>query len=95
MYMPHALGMRFEWDETKSAENIRTRGLDFQDAIPAFFDSDRKIWEDDRKDYGELRYNMLAESSGRIFSVTFTIRNGVTRIISFRKANKRETRKYG
>lgn len=87
--------MRFEWDETKCAENIRARGLDFQDAIPIFFDPGRKIWEDDRKDYGEVRYNMLAESSGRVFAVTFTLRDGVVRVISFRKANKRETRKYG
>jgi uncharacterized DUF497 family protein len=42
-----------------------------------------------------VRYNMLAESNNRIFAVTFTIRNGVVRIISFRKANKRETLKYG
>ncbi|WP_370677476.1 BrnT family toxin [Pleomorphomonas sp. PLEO] len=87
--------MNFEWDETKCAENIRVRGLDFQDAIPAFFDVERKIWEDDRRDYGEVRYNMLAESNNRIFAVTFTIRAGVVRIISFRKANDRETRKYG
>lgn len=93
--MPYAISMKFEWDETKCAENIRARGLDFQDAIPVFFDTDRKIWEDNRKDYGEVRYNMLAESNNRIFAVTFTIRNGVVRIISFRKANKRETLKYG
>jgi uncharacterized DUF497 family protein len=87
--------MRFEWDDAKCAANIRQRGLDFADAIPVFYDDDRKIWEDLRYDYGEKRYNMLGDYNGRIFAVTFTIRDDVTRIISFRKANKRETRRYG
>lgn len=47
------------------------------------------------KDYGEARYNMLAKVEGRVFHVTFTERGKITWIISARKANKREQRRYG
>jgi len=52
-------------------------------------------WKDTRKDYGEARYNMLAKVNGRVFHVTFTERGEITWIISARKANKREQRRYG
>jgi uncharacterized protein len=88
------LGLRFERDAAKCELNVRERGLDFADAVSTFEDAARKIWKDDRRDYGERRYSMLAKNAGRIFSVTFTMRNGVVRIISFRKANQREVVRY-
>ena len=51
--------------------------------------------KDTRKDYGETRYNMLARINGRVFHVTFTERGEINWIISARKANKREQRRYG
>lgn len=87
--------MQFEWDEGKCAANLAACGLHFRDAIPAFYDDQRKIWEEKRQDYGEVRYNMLASSEARVFAVTFTMRAGNVRIISFRKANQREVRRYG
>jgi uncharacterized protein len=53
------------------------------------------VASDTRKDYGEARYNMLTMVNGRIFHVTFTERGEITWIISARKANKREQRRYG
>jgi uncharacterized DUF497 family protein len=55
----------------------------------------RKVVKDTRKDYGEARYNMLAEVNGRVFHITFTERGRIIWIISARKANKREQRRYG
>jgi hypothetical protein len=52
------------------------------------------IAQDTRKDYGEARFNMLALGEGRVFHVTYTMRGDVTWIISARKANKREQRRY-
>ena len=49
---------------------------------------------DDRKDYGEVRYNMLAKVNGRVFHITFTERGRILWIISARKANLREQRRY-
>jgi uncharacterized protein len=60
-----------------------------------FADAGRKVVEDTRQDYGEARYTTLAKVHGRVFHVTFTERGKVTWIISARKANKREQRRYG
>jgi hypothetical protein len=46
------------------------------------------------QDYGEVRYNMLAKVQGRVFHITFTERGGILWIISARKANQREQRRY-
>ena len=54
----------------------------------------KKVAKDDRKDYGEERFNMLAKVEGRVFHLTFTERGKVTWIISARKANQREQRRY-
>lgn len=87
--------MEFDWNTAKCDRNIAEHSLDFADVIVAFVDPNRKVVVDDRKDYGEVRYNMLADIRGRIFHVTFTQRGTVTWIISARKANKREQRRYG
>jgi uncharacterized protein len=52
------------------------------------------VVRDDRKDYGEVRYNMLAKANGRVFHITFTERGDILWIISARKANQREQRRY-
>ncbi|HVT25575.1 MAG TPA: BrnT family toxin [Rhizomicrobium sp.] len=85
--------MRFEFDPVKSAKNERERGLPFV-AAARLFDSVRLEWEDRRKDYGETRSNTLGEIEGRVFFASFTRRGEAIRIISFRKANARETRRY-
>jgi hypothetical protein len=85
--------MRFEFDPIKSATNARERGLPFA-AAARLFDGVRLEWEDKRKDYGETRTSTLGEIEGRIFFSTFTRRGDAIRIISFRKANAREARRY-
>jgi uncharacterized DUF497 family protein len=86
--------MEFDWHPAKCSKNIAERGIDFADVLAAFADPDRKMAEDTRKDYGETRINMLARLDGRIFHITYTERGGLTWIISARKANKREQRRY-
>ena len=86
--------MEFGWNETKRTKTLAERGVDFAAILVAFTDPSRKIVEDVRKDYGEKRFNMLTKCNGRIFHVTFTTRGEVTWIISARKANKREQRRY-
>ena len=86
--------MEFDWDPAKRARNIDERGIDFVDVVPGFADPARKVIRDDRKDYGETRFNMLAKVEGRVFHVTYTERGNIVRIISARKANKREQRRY-
>lgn len=86
--------MRFEFDSQKSARNERERGFPFA-AAGRLFESIRFEWEDRRKDYGETRFNALGEIESRVFCVSFTRRGEAIRIISFRKANARETRRCG
>ena len=80
-------------DRNKEDRNIASRGLSLDlaenlDWARAF------IWEDTRKDYGERRYCVLGFIEDRLHSVVFTPREGKPRVISLRKANKREVKRY-
>ncbi|MEO6841785.1 MAG: BrnT family toxin [Bradyrhizobium sp.] len=86
--------MEFDWNPAKCAKNITERGIDFADVVVAFGDPAKKVARDERNDYGEERFNMLAKVNGRVFHLTFTERGKVTWIISARKANQREQRRY-
>ena len=86
--------MEFEWADAKSDACFAQRGFDFAYAIRAFLDSNRIMSRDYRRDYGEDRYRLLGVIEGRVFVVIFTIRNSTIRIISARKANKREVEEY-
>ena len=86
--------MKFEWDENKNRKNIRKHGIDFNDAKEVFKDEKRVSFEDDRKDYGETRWSTIGAILGFVVFVVYTIRDTAIRIISARKANKREKDKY-
>ena len=87
--------MELEWDDAKSDRCFVERGFDFAAIVPAFTDSAREIEEDIRHDYGEPRFRLYGRVEGRLFVVTFTMRGDVHRIISARKANRKENRRYG
>ncbi len=53
------------------------------------------MFVDERDDYAEQRLVAYGFIKGRLIAVVFTFRSDVTRIISMRKANKREVIKYG
>jgi len=85
--------MEFEWDEDKRRINLRNHGLDFANAHRVFT-KDAFVTVDDREDYGEERYTLLGLMRERIVVIAFTVRYDVIRIISMRKANKREQKNY-
>lgn len=58
--------MEFDWNQAKCAKNIAERGIDFADVLVGFADPMKKVARDDRKDYGEQRFNMLAKIEGRV-----------------------------
>ena len=87
--------MDFDWDDAKSDRFFRERGFDFAAVIPAFADPERIVEDDLRYEYGEPRFRLYGQVEGRLFVVAFTLRDGVHRIISARKANRREVRRYG
>ncbi len=58
------------------------------------FDANRIDGRDRRWDYGEDRYQLLGTIEGRVFVLIYTMRGSAMRIISARKANKKEVREY-
>lgn len=80
-------------DSRKDRRNIAVRGLSL-DLAEQLDWATALIWEDRRKDYGERRYCVLGFIEDRLHSVVFTPRNGKPRVISLRKANKREVNRY-
>ena len=83
----------FEWDEAKSCKNLRDRGFDFAFAA-RIFEQDVLEHEDARQDYGEQRIIALGEIEGEVFVVVYTWREPCRRIISARRASRREHNAY-
>ena len=85
--------MEFTWSETKRAANIKAHGLDFLDAA-IVFEGLTFTFEDDRFSYGEQRFVTLGLLAGVAVSVVHTENEYEIRVISFRKASKRESQIY-
>ena len=85
--------MEFTWSEAKRAANIKAHGLDFVEAT-SFFEGVTFTFEDDRFFYGEQRFVTLGLLAGVTVSVVHTENEYEIRIISFRKATKRESQIY-
>ena len=85
--------MEFDW-HGKCGKNIADHGINFADVWSALSILPGRSLGMTGKDYGEVRYNMLARVNGRVFHITFTERGEILWIISARKANQREQRRY-
>lgn len=86
--------MKFEWDENKNKSNQEKHGIDFNAAKDVFKDENSKVTPDLRKDYGENRWKIIGKIYGSIISVIYTMRDKAVRIISARKASKKERDEY-
>lgn len=85
--------MDISFDASKSERNIALRGISFGLAM-AFEWEGALIVEDMRRDYGERRFQALGRINGRLHMLVFTPRKGKTHVISLRKANEREVKRY-
>jgi uncharacterized protein len=85
--------MRFTWSERKRSINVREHGLDFVDA-PRVFEGTTFTFEDDRFAYGERRLVTLGLLAGIPVSIVHTETEDEIRVISFRKATRREAHLY-
>ena len=86
--------MTYEWDPVKSAANLKDHGVDFADAVIALED-ERAVTIEDPDSEAEQRFVSLGmDPLGRILVTVFTHRNESVRIISSRKATKRERLRY-
>jgi uncharacterized DUF497 family protein len=81
--------VQFEWDPAKSGATYRARGFDFAYASRIF----TAAWtatEDRRAEYGEIRMKAIGQVGPDIFVVIYTRRGDAIRIISARRANRKE-----
>lgn len=85
--------MEIELDPEKNARNVRDRGISFDQAQEFDWDS-ALVWSDTRQDYGEERFIALGLVGERLHSLVFTVRGNAVRVISLRKANRREELGY-
>ena len=84
----------FEWRGEKAARNRRDHGISFEMAREAFRDVFAVTWVDFRHDAPEERYAMLGMVGSRLLHVSYTLRDELIRIISARKAEPHERRRY-
>jgi uncharacterized protein len=81
-------------DEDKNRRNLEKHGIAFEDVLSVFASREALSLEDRRKDYGEPRYVVLCPLEDVLVHVTCTVRGGSTRLISARRASRRERRDY-
>ena len=90
--------MQFEWDEAKAESNFRKHGIRFELASEAFFDP-FAILEQDRIEDGEYRWRTIGMVKGYMLLVVASVPRDeegmeIIRIISARKADRQEKRRY-
>jgi uncharacterized DUF497 family protein len=85
--------MMYEWDTAKAAANRRKHGFGF-DAVYGFDWATALILADERVDYGEARWLALGIAEDRLCSLAFTIRGQRIRVISLRRASRKERTLY-
>lgn len=85
--------MKITFDQGKDEINIAKHGVSL--SLAAEFEWDTAvIWPDTRKDYGESRMACLGYVGLRIYAMVFVDRADYRRIVSLRKANRREVERY-
>jgi hypothetical protein len=87
--------VKIEYDPAKNERNIALRGLSF-DLVQDFDLATALIVDETRGQPPELRHRALGVLAGsaRVHALVFTLRGDAIRVISFRKANKREVKIY-
>ena len=87
--------MKFEWDETKRASNLKKHGVDFNEATTVFDDVLANIFDDEWNSVGEQRELLIGTSNAqRLLVISFTERADAIRIISARPATTIEVKNY-
>ena len=85
--------MEISFDSEKRSWTLENRSLDFADTAKVF--AGRKLeFPDIRQDYGEERMITVGLLDERMVVIVWTKRDSARRIISLRKANDREQRKF-
>jgi uncharacterized DUF497 family protein len=87
--------VRFEWDPKKAVSNRLKHGVGFEESASSFNDPEGRIFEDPEHSANEKREILIGTSElGRILLTAFTERSSTIRIISSRRANRKEKQRY-
>jgi uncharacterized DUF497 family protein len=94
--MVYTINVEFEWDSRKAERNALKHGISFEMATFAFDDPFALIVDDDKHSVHERRHWLIGDSGEKVLVVVFTMRppDGNIRIVSARRANRRERRLY-
>jgi uncharacterized DUF497 family protein len=85
----------FNWDDLKAEANYRKHGVDFETATEVFDDHlALERFDPLSEEYDEDRFLITGMAGGHLVTVVYTERNGTIRIISARRATKREHDDY-
>jgi hypothetical protein len=85
--------MTYQWDDDKATANLRKHGIDFADAVSVFSDDLAITIPDERFD--EERFITVGmDAFSRVLVVVYTWRGNEIRLISARKATRRERKQY-
>ncbi len=89
--------MQFTWDARKAQSNFEKHNVQFEVAVEVFLDPNIVTVADERNDYGEARLVSFGLIGGRMHTVVHVtdLSKRTVRIISARKSNKRERKRYG
>lgn len=82
----------FEWDDDKDRINRHQHGIAFDLATRVFLDP--MVLEYDDPFPHEQRWNAVGYIDGRLIHVTYTLRGDACRIISARRAERHERKRY-
>lgn len=85
--------MTIEFDRGKKIANVAKHGVDMAAAAEFDFET-AETWTDTRKSYGEMRTIAIGFSGLRLHVLVFSMRGQIMRVISLRKANRKESAAY-
>ena len=87
--------MQFDWDPLKAATNVKRRRINFNEAAGVLEDPLSTTYPDEAHSEEEARFLTIGASHrGRVLVVAHTERNDTIRIISARRATRREREFY-
>ncbi len=85
--------MDIAYDPAKDIANVAKHGVSLALAVELEWES-AVMWPDLRREYGEARMVAIGYIGLRLYLVVFVDRAEVRRIVSLRKANQREVKRY-
>ena len=84
----------YEWDEAKRRSNLKKHGYDFADADMVYENPHKLTISSTRRGESRLQDVTIVEAFGLVLTLVYVVRGYNIRIISFRRASRKERRDY-